>query len=62
MEKLIEFESGNQNIHAPGYICSTTEFEIDTDKADGSELQVVDESQHKVVSYQVAYNGKWNER
>lgn len=62
MEKLIEHENGVYNVHAPGYICNTAEFQVETDKADGSELQVVDESTHKVVSYHIAYNGHWNKR
>lgn len=35
-----------------------------TDRPDGDELQVIDESQtpHKVVKYCVAFNGHWAER
>lgn len=62
MMKLIEFESGAQNIHAPSYVCSQTDFVQTTDVADGAELQVVDESAHKVVGYYMAFNGYWNAR
>lgn len=62
MEKLIELESGTMNMHAPCYVCSTDEFQVATDKADGSELQVVDESTHTVVNYYIAYKGYWNKR
>lgn len=58
----IEHESGTVNVHAPVYLCSTTEFTITTNKEDGSELQVIDETTHKVVKYCIAYNGYWNER
>lgn len=60
--KKIEHESGAYNMHAPGYICNLEEYTVETDKEDGSELQVIDEAAHKVVKYCIAYNGYWNER
>lgn len=62
MIKLIEHESGTQNFHSASYICSTADFVAETDMPDGTELQVVNESTHKVEKYCVAYNGYWNER
>lgn len=60
--KLIEHENGALNKHVPSYICSTAEFVVETDKPDGAELQVIDESSHTVSGYYVAYNGYWNAR
>lgn len=62
MEKLIEFENGAYNLHKPTYICSKTDFTAQTDKEDGCELQVIDESSHTVTGYYIAFNGYWNER
>lgn len=44
------------------HICSLDEFTPETDKEDGSLLNVVDESTHKVVGSYVAYHGFWNKR
>lgn len=44
------------------YVCSSTEFNQVTTCEDGCQLEVVDESTHKVVGYYLAYNGYWNER
>jgi len=49
-------------VEQSGYICSVSEFELETTADDGAELQVVDETSHKVVSYHIAYNGYWNKR
>lgn len=62
MERRYELEYGATNQHAPSYVCSLTEFEQTTNAPDGSNLEVVDESIHKVVGYYMAFNGYWNER
>lgn len=61
MKRISTFGKGGQ-AEINSYICSTTEFEQETDCVDGSELQVVDETTHKVVSYHIAYHGHWNKR
>ncbi len=45
----------------PTYMCSATEYEQETEAADGSTLMVVDETSHKVTGYYMAFNGYWNE-
>lgn len=52
---------GAINKNAPDYICSTTDFNTETTKVDGSTLVVVDETSHKVVGTYIAFNGNWNE-
>ena len=49
-------------IEKESYVCSTTEFKQETTVDDGCQLEVVDESTHKVVGYYLAYHGYWNER
>lgn len=44
------------------YVCSLDEYTPETDKPDGCQLEVVDETTHKVVKYCLAYHGYWNER
>lgn len=60
--KKIEERNGTVNLGTMGYICSVDEFTVETTAPDGSELQVVDESTHTVVSYHIAYKGYWNKR
>lgn len=51
-----------EKIKNEAYFCSLDEFKQETDKENGSLLNVVDESTHKVVGCYVAYNGFWNKR
>lgn len=53
--------SNFNRIDKPSYICALTDFMTDTDAEDGSILMVVDEANHVVSGYHVAFNGQWNE-
>lgn len=61
MKKIGE-QNGALNYSGAQYVCTVEEFERETDKPDGSTLQVLDESNYKVVNYCIAYNGHWIDR
>lgn len=52
-------ENGGSGGEKETFLCSTTEFTPQTNKPDGSLLNVIDEENHRISDRCVAYHGYW---